>query len=155
MEKEPLVIERTYNAPVEKVWQAITNKESIKQWSFDVSDFKPEVGFEFRFYGGKDEDHQYLHVCEVTEVVVGKKLSYSWRYDGYKGISYVTFELFAQGEQTHLRFSHAGLETFPANNPDFARGNFVEGWNSILDTTFKEFVESSKHSEIQQTEAAK
>jgi len=51
MTHEPLIIERSYNASVEKVWQAITDKEQMKQWYFDVSDFKPEVGFEFTFNG--------------------------------------------------------------------------------------------------------
>ncbi len=55
--------------------------------------FKAELGYKFQFPGGTAEQ-QYLHLCEVTEVVVGKKLTYSWRYDGYAGNSFVTCELF-------------------------------------------------------------
>ena len=55
MKTEPFVIERTYNVSIDKVWQAITDKEKMKQWYFDLSDFKPEVGFEFTFPGkGRD-----------------------------------------------------------------------------------------------------
>ena len=75
------------------------------------------------------------------EVVVGKKLTYSWCYDGYEGNSFVTFELFAEGDQTRLKLTHTGLETFPVRNPDFARENFVTGWTHILHTALKYFSE--------------
>ncbi len=140
MKSEPFVIERTYNAPIEKVWNAITNKEAMKQWYFDLKEFKPEVGFEFQFEGGT-EDNTYLHLCKVTEVIVGKKLTYSWRYDGYEGKSFVTWELFPEGNKTRLKLTHDGLETFPQNNPDFAKKNFATGWTEIVGESLKKFVE--------------
>ena len=70
MNNEPFVIERTYEAPVERVWKAITDKDQMKQWYFDLADFKAEVGFEFTFEGGSEE-RTYLHLCKVTEVVPG------------------------------------------------------------------------------------
>ncbi|NJD22333.1 MAG: SRPBCC domain-containing protein [Melioribacter sp.] len=140
MNNEPIIIERTYNAPTTKVWKAISDKNEMKKWYFDLAEFKPEVGFEFQFYGGKEE-RQYLHLCRITEVVVGKKLTYSWRYDGYEGISYVTFELFNEGNQTRLILTHKGLESFPVSNPDFGKENFVEGWTHIVGISLKEFVE--------------
>jgi len=76
MKNEPFVIERTYNATAEKVWQAITDKNQMKQWYFDLKEFKPEVCFEFQFYGGTPEK-QWLHLCKVTEVIPMKKLAYS------------------------------------------------------------------------------
>ena len=84
------------------------------------------------------------HLCKVTEVVPGKKLAYSWRYDGYPGDSLVTFELFETGEKTRLKLTHAGLETFAHLNPDFAVSNFVEGWTHILGTSLKEFLDAGK-----------
>ena len=137
---EPFVIERTYNAPVEKVWQAITFKSQMKQWYFDLAEFKPEVGFEFQFEAG-EEGKKYLHRCKVTDVVTGKKLTYSWRYDGYEGNSFVTFELFPEGDKTRLKLTHAGLETLPVSNPDFAKENFAMGWTSLIGTMLKNFVE--------------
>lgn len=142
MKNKPIIVERTYNAPIEKVWKAITDKGDMKQWYFDLAEFKPEVGFEFQFSGGKDENNQYLHLCKITEVVVGKKLTYSWRYNGYKGNSFVTFELFKEGNRTKVRLTHEGLESFSANNnPDLDAKNFVEGWNDIIGRSLKEFVE--------------
>jgi uncharacterized protein YndB with AHSA1/START domain len=140
MKNEPFIIERTYNAPADKVWEAITNKDQMRQWYFDLADFRAEPGFEFQFEGGPD-DRKYLHKCRVTEVVAGKKLQYSWRYEGYEGNSFVTFEIFAEGDKTRLKLTHEGLETFPMNNPDFAKKNFMEGWNQIIGTSLKDFVE--------------
>ncbi|HRG88609.1 MAG TPA: SRPBCC domain-containing protein, partial [Chitinophagales bacterium] len=62
---EPFVIERLLNAPVALVWKAISNKEEMKKWYFDLAAFKPEVGFEFSFTAGS-ETKQYLHLCKVT-----------------------------------------------------------------------------------------
>lgn len=140
MNTEPFVIERIFNAPVEKVWKAITDKDQMKQWYFDLAEFKPEVGFEFQFEGGT-EDNCYLHLCKITEVISNKKLTYSWRYDGYAGNSFVTWELFEEGNKTRLRLTHEGLETFPKSNPDLAKKNFVQGWNHIIGISLQEFLE--------------
>ena len=140
MKAEPFVIERTFNAPVSKVWEAITDKSKMKQWYFDLAEFKPEVGFEFQFTGG-NEGREYLHLCKIVEVIPEKKLRHSWRYDGYEGNSFVTFELFPEGDKTRLRLTHEGLETFPASIPDFAKENFVAGWTEIIGTLLKDFVE--------------
>jgi len=137
----PFVIERTYNAPVEKVWKAITDKDEMKQWYFDFEEFRPEVGFEFEFSGGREPDKPYLHVCKITEVIPDKKLSYTWRYEGYTGDSLVSFELFDEGGKTRIKLTHAGLETFPKDNPDLAPENFAEGWTGIIGTSLKEFVD--------------
>lgn len=142
MSNQPFVIERTYNAPIEKVWKAITDKDQMKQWYFDIAAFKPEIGFEFQFEAGKGKKC-YLHLCKITEVIIGRKLTYSWRYDGYEGNSFVTFELFAEGDKTRLKLTHTGLETFPMSNPDFAKENFATGWTALIGTSLKEFVEKA------------
>lgn len=137
--ENPVITESVYHAPARKVWQAITDKNQMKQWYFDVSGFRPEPGFEFWFEGGT-EYKTYVHLCRITEVIPEKKLSYTWRYEGYAGNSLVTIELFSEGEKTRLRLIHSGLETFPAD-PDFATDNFRQGWNQIIGTNLKEFVE--------------
>lgn len=142
MKTEPVTKEVIINAPVSRVWKAVTDKNEMKNWYFDLKEFNPEVGFEFRFYGGPPE-RQYLHICEITEVIPEKKLTYSWRYDGFPGKSFVTFELFDEGENTRLKLTHSGLETFPSDNPDFAKESFAEGWNQIIGTNIKEYLEKN------------
>jgi uncharacterized protein YndB with AHSA1/START domain len=141
MKTEPFVIERIYNAPAEKVWQAITDKDKMRQWYFNLEEFKPEVGFEFRFYGGSKEK-SYLHICKITEVVPGEKLTYSWRYDEYPGISYVTFELFDEDNKTRLKLTHEGIETFPSG-PDFTRESFTKGWTHIIGISLPQYLEKN------------
>ncbi len=138
--KEPIIIERIFDAPVARVWQALTDSEQMKQWYFDIPNFKAEPGFEFSFSGGP-EDRQYLHLCKVTEVIPNKKLVYSWRYDGYPGNSVVSFELFDEQGKTRLKLMHTGLETF-VDHPDFARNNFVQGWTGFMDVELKKFLET-------------
>lgn len=55
----------------------------------------------------------------------------------------MTFELFAEGDKTRLKLTHEGLESFP-KTAMFARENFNEGWNCIIGSTLKEFVETKK-----------
>jgi uncharacterized protein YndB with AHSA1/START domain len=145
MNSNSFVIERIVNATVSKVWKAITDKEQMKQWYFDLAEFKPIVGFEFEFSGEGHQGQKYLHLCKIREVVQGKKLSYSWRYEGYEGNSFVTFELFEEGDKTRLKLTHEGLETFPANNPDFAKESFAEGWTHIIGVSLPGFVEKVPH----------
>ncbi|MFP9114507.1 SRPBCC family protein [Flavobacterium sp. RHBU_3] len=139
METKALVTERVYNVPVQKVWEAITVNDKMKDWYFQLDEFKAEVGFRFHFTGGSEEK-QYLHLCEITEVIPQRKLAYSWKYDGYEGESFVVWELFPDGEGTKLVLTHVGLETFPLLK-DFARESFTEGWKYILGISLQEFLE--------------
>jgi len=137
---EPLVVERTFNAPIATVWKALTDKDNMKHWYFDLPEFKPEVGFEFRFTV-EHKGFTYAHHCKITEVIPGRKLAHTWRYEGYEGDSLVTFELVAEGKKTRVRLTHEGLESFP-KVAAFAKTNFVEGWTQIVGTSLKEFVEN-------------
>ena len=139
MNPQPIIIEQTYNASIDKIWKAITDKDQMKEWYFSLDEFKPEVGFEFQFYGEGHKGEKYLHLCKITEVVPQQKLQYSWTYKGYEGYSLLTFELF-EGETTKLRLTHEGVETFP-DSPDFARESFVKGWTYITGTSLKNFLE--------------
>src|SRR5947208_15224637 len=109
---EAVVIERTFNAPVAKVWNAITDAEEMRQWYFDLKEFKPEIGFEFEFTV-EHEGNRYHHLCKITEVISQKKLAYTWRYANVEGNSLVTFELFAEGNKTRLKLTHEGIHTLP------------------------------------------
>ncbi len=136
---DAVIVERTLNAPVARVWKALTNVDQMRQWYFDLKEFKPEVGFEFEFVV-EHEGNRYHHLCRITEVIPEKKIAYNWRYKGEPGDSLVTFELFADGERTRVKVTHTGIETFP-KTPAYARKNFEAGWTSIIGTELKKFVE--------------
>lgn len=143
MDNNPFVIERSYPVSIEKVWKAITDPTQMKVWYFDLPGFSPTVGYEFEFMGGSPDGEQFRHLCRVTESIPNKKLSYTWRYDGFPGESLVSFELFAEGEHaTRLRLTHTGLETFPVDNPNLARNNFVMGWTEIIGKSLVDFLKA-------------
>jgi uncharacterized protein YndB with AHSA1/START domain len=127
----PFVIERVLDAPIERVWHALTNKDEIKHWSFEIPEFEPEEGFEFTFYG-EHEGTRFVHYCRITEVVDERKLAYSWRYENVRGVSHVTWELFPEGGKTRLRLTHEGLENFAHAGAHYLRSNFVAGWTDII-----------------------
>ena len=137
----PLIIERTYNAPKDLVWQALTDNKLMQQWYFDMQGFRPEVGCEFSFTGQGKDGTTYIHDCRILELVPGSKLVHSWRYRDMEGNSTVSFELFAEGNGTRLKLTHSGLETFTTANKDFGRSSFENGWNHILGTSLKDFSE--------------
>lgn len=140
MTKGTVIVERVFDADIALVWRAITEKELMKQWYFDLAEFNVEVGFKFEFMGGPEDGVQYKHLCEITEVIKEQKLTYSWKFDGYEGLSFVTFELFYEGEQTRLKLTHSGIDTFP-DTPDFAIHNFQAGWDNIVTNSLKGFLE--------------
>lgn len=141
MSTQPVIVERWFDAPIDQVWQAITDKDELSKWYFKLEDFKPKVGFKFDFMGGPDEGPQYLHLCEVEEVIEGKKIAYSWRYDNYPGNSLVTWELTEKESKTLLRITHTGLETFAEAGEGFRKESFNEGWNYFVHTALPKHLE--------------
>lgn len=139
---EPIIVERTFDAPVGRIWTALTNVNEMRQWYFDLKEFKAQVGFEFDFVV-EHEGNTYHHLCRVTEVVPQKKIAYSWRYKDEPGDSLVTIELWPEGEKTRLKLTHSGIETFP-KMPAYARKNFETGWTAIIGTELKRFVEQEQ-----------
>jgi len=139
---EAIILERIFNAPITRVWKALTDVDQMREWYFDLKEFRPQVGFEFEFIV-EHEGNSYHHLCRVTDVVPEKKIAYTWRYKDEPGDSLVTFELFPNGNKTRLKLTHAGIETFP-KMPAYARKNFEAGWTAIIGSELKQFVEASK-----------
>ncbi len=131
-EIEPIVVEHIYEAPVSAVWEAITDSEKMRRWYFaEMTDFKPEVGFETEFSIHVQGQH-FVHLWKVTEVLPEQKISYQWLYRGYDGDSSVTWELSEVPGGTKLRLIARGIETFPQDNPCFTRESCRAGWEYFL-----------------------
>ncbi|WP_293301211.1 SRPBCC domain-containing protein [Pedobacter sp. UBA4863] len=141
MKKDSILVERTFNAPIDKVWRALTAHTEMKKWYFNIEKFEPKVGFKFDFMGGSDAGPQYLHLCEITEAKENEKLAHTWRYDNYPGNSLVCWQLMDKGEQTLVRLTHTDVHTLAEGGADFAKENFIEGWNYIVHTNLKNHLE--------------
>ena len=141
MNHKEVVIEKTLNVPIEKVWKAITDNEEMKHWYFKIKEFKPVASFEFDFSDGPP-DRKYLHLCKVTDVVPGKKIAYTWRYDEYPGNSLVTWELTSEGDKTKIKLTHTGIESFKTGDPNFSEGSHEKGWTYIIDVSLRSYLEN-------------
>jgi len=139
----PIRLQRVYHSPIATVWSAITDNAQLKKWYFDFSEnFKLNVGHEFDWTAGPPEGKQWLHRGKIEEVITGKKLMHSWEYPGYQGKGMVIWELTEiDPSHTRLDFTFKILVPFDQNERDLKRSNFSEGWNHIIHTGLKEFLE--------------
>ncbi|WP_136518694.1 SRPBCC domain-containing protein [Cellulomonas telluris] len=113
------VIERTFDAPVARVWQAFADPEQKHAWfgtsddwttTEDTDDFR--VGgtavSEGEFHGGPVS----RYVATYTDVVEHERfvLTYDMWLDGaHISTSVATYELAADGDRTHLRYTEQGV----------------------------------------------
>ncbi|MEI9918140.1 MAG: SRPBCC domain-containing protein [Bacteroidota bacterium] len=135
----PVVVEKVINAPVSRVWKAITSHEEMQKWYFKMPAFEPKKGFEFTFLGSS-KGQTFTHLCTITEVIENKKLQHTWSFKEYEGMSVVTWELTDMGGKTKVTLTHTGLETF-GNEPALAPKNFEAGWTAIVGTNLPKFLE--------------
>jgi len=137
----PVIVEETFNAPLQSVWNAITVAGEMRAWYFDnIPAFEARVGFETEFMvsnEGREFPHQWL----VTEVVPLKKISYDWRFGNWPGRGLVTFELSSQGGSTKLKVTNAVLEDFPDDVPEFKRESCLGGWQYFIGQSLRGYLE--------------
>lgn len=141
---EPIIVEQSYNASKEEVWNAITDKECMKQWYFDIPDFELKENTEFNFYE-PGEAKQYHHRCVIQKIVPFEKLQHTWTHPSHsKGESVLTWELNEEEGTTTVRLTHAGIENFADGGEAFKKENYKVGWNEILTQLLKDFLENEQ-----------
>lgn len=135
-------IERTYNAPVNLVWQAITDRTMMKEWYFDFAeDFKLEPGAVFEWTAGDNESKQWLHRGKMVEIVPGEKLVHTWEYPGYSGTSTVSWILSKIDDTTtKVKLLHDFNIPFDATVDALKTENFEMGWIHILTISLQEYL---------------
>jgi uncharacterized protein YndB with AHSA1/START domain len=128
----PIIIEQLFDNPINEVWKAITVLDQMTQWFFDnIPDFKAELGFKVQF-NVKAPSRDFLHLWEVIEVIPNKRIVTNWKYKGFKGNSFVTFELFEFENQTKLILSTQIIEDFDNAIPEFTYKSGIDGWNYFI-----------------------
>jgi len=89
----PIIIEQSIPASTEKVWKAITDREEMKAWYFDIADFELKKGKFFNFYEPGNEK-KYRHQAEILEIIPRQKLKHTWTYPEFSDQeTMVTWEL--------------------------------------------------------------
>jgi uncharacterized protein YndB with AHSA1/START domain len=116
----------------EKIWQALTKKDQMKEWYFDIPDFELKEGAVFNFYE-PGEARQFHHRCQIKEIVPFKKLSHTWTHPSHsKGESLVTWLLKEENGSTEVTLQHGGIENFADGGAAFAPENYQMGWEGFM-----------------------
>jgi len=149
MKNKKLVIERTFNAPISKVWAAFTTPEILAKWwspagmtNYHASTDVREGG-EFRFCFASSEGKKYWGkgvYRTINELTYLSYLDYFTDSDGKPvppshygnpgddpSPTLVEFEFAAKGDKTEMRIT--------GENPydDSMTENMTQGWNSMFD----------------------
>jgi uncharacterized protein YndB with AHSA1/START domain len=119
--KLDLVHDVVLRHPVDVVWRALTEAESISDWLMATTDFEPRVGSRFRMKTQRLSASGWVE-AEVIELEPLRRMVWAWSIEDGNAPTTVTFELRSDGEDTHLRLTHEG-EIDP-----LAGGLIGDGW---------------------------
>jgi uncharacterized protein YndB with AHSA1/START domain len=131
----------TINASPEKLWDALTNPEIVKQYFFETnqqSDWK--VGSDIT-WTGEWEGKQYKDKGKILDVVPGKRLQYTYfssmmgEEDRPENYRTVTFDLSGNGNTTDITITQDN------NKSEESRAHSEQNWKMILDS-MKKLLES-------------
>ncbi|MHA7963720.1 SRPBCC family protein [Paenibacillus sp. CAU 1782] len=125
------------NAPIEKVWKAISTSKGIAGW-WMANTFEPVVGKEFILHSGHFGDSP----CKVTAIDPPNKVSFDWGKDWH-----LTFELKQiEAHKTEFTLIHSGWDAtkvteFGQPHP-IIRDVMNGGWEGIVHKNLVQFVEN-------------
>lgn len=121
-----LSLQFEFNSPISKVWNALTDSNTLKQWIME-NNFKPIVGYKCQF---RNEQIDLVVDCEVLVVDEPNTLSYTWVGGPLHTI--VTWTLKEEDGKTHLYLEQTGFE-----QEDYAYGGAKYGWASMVNSLQK------------------
>ncbi|WP_038084414.1 SRPBCC family protein [Tumebacillus flagellatus] len=126
-----------FNAPIEKVWKAVSTAEGITSW-FMPNDMKAEMGYEFTFEAGQFGKSP----CKVTELDAPHLLGFDWGKDWH-----LTFKLKDLGDnKTEFNLIHSGwdenMSTEHGQPHTVVRGHMDMGWDNIVANKLRDIVEA-------------
>lgn len=136
-EKTSLQITRFINAPRDRVYAAWTDPVQLKEWwgPKEVRTLKivadTRVGGKYRWDLVNQEGEEMSVFGEYLELVPGKKVVFTWKWDDDEAwenyTSQVSAEFADRDNGTELRLTHVRLPS------EASRDRHNEGWNSVLD----------------------
>ncbi|HSX05458.1 MAG TPA: SRPBCC domain-containing protein [Candidatus Saccharimonadales bacterium] len=124
-------IDQTYtiNAPVEKVWWALTTAEAAEQWGAGPAKFDSTEGGEFSYWDGD------IHGAN-TKVIPNQLLEQDWYgHDRPEHCYKVRFSLTADGQTTTVHLEQPDV-------PEEEYQDMEAGWPDYYFTPIKKLLES-------------
>lgn len=125
------IIKQEYkiNAPIEKVWQALTNSKEIEKWSGAKTTMKPQEGTKFKLWDGD------IYGTNI-KVVPLKTLVQNWYSGDWDKPSILTFNLEKKDNKTIVKLTHEGV-------PEKELNDIENGWKDYYMNPLKELVEEN------------
>lgn len=133
------VIERDYEAPVEKVWHALSDTDARRRWFSGAPEFtETENTHDFRVGGHGSEEGQWhggphsRFFSTYTDIVEHQRIvfTYDMWHDGrHMSTSLTTIVLMPAGEGTHLTYTEQGVHLDGLDSPEGRE----EGTKGLLD----------------------
>lgn len=136
-----IAVERNFDSPIRQVWKALTIPEILEKW-FMKTEFKLDVGTEFRFHGKPREGWDGVIKCKFTEIDPPSRLCYTWAGNHVGNITYVKWELTETENGTKLKLEHSGFSEVSISPIDWFQEH-VKGWNRYIDG-LHDFMEAKK-----------
>ena len=123
-------------APIEKVWLALTDPDSIRGWMGEDSTIAIDlrVGGRYQFFGGDTSGH-------FTQIEPPSVLEYTWRQGEWESDwpdSIVRWELKPEGQETSVSLAHTQFPNIEE------RDSHDEGWDEYFLGPMKDWLEKSK-----------
>lgn len=128
-----IFIQTTFDAPVEKIWNAWTDPIVISKWFGSDPDgrvLKAEMdvkaggNFEITFRDSDRTEHTCFGIYKT--VVPLNELTFTWNWREEPGVeSFVSVLLSSKNESTDMRFIHADVGSASAHD-------YKEGWNATF-----------------------
>ena len=134
------VIDRTYEAPPERVFAAWTSPEVKSQWFGDVANPSPDYQLDFRVggrelnKGGPQGGAIYTYDALYQEIVPGQRIAFSYIMDMDQtriSVSVATVEFKPDGRRTRLVYTEQGAYFDGHDKPEFREHGTKELLNNL------------------------
>jgi uncharacterized protein YndB with AHSA1/START domain len=123
------------NAPIEKVWNAVSTSEGIAAW-WMPSTFEPILGREFILHAGEFGDSH----CKVTELDPPNRVGFDWGKDWH-----LAFELKKLDGKTEFTLIHSGWDAEKVTEfgqpHSVVRGFMDSGWEKIVNEKLPSYLD--------------
>ena len=118
---QTLAAERTYDTPIEDLWDALTSAERIPRWLMPISG-ELRLGGRYQLEGNAGG--------EITTCEPPRRLAVTWEYGG--DVSWVDVQLTAVAAGTLLELEHTASPTPEWEARGFGPGAVGIGWDLSL-----------------------
>lgn len=130
-----LSIERTFNAPIEKVFNAWINTQALTKWFAPSDQMKTEVlkldvniGGQYCLKMVNDEGEEYVIAGEYISIQPNKELIFTWQWQSHEDSAemLITLKFSKQGNKTNFTLLQ---ERIPSQE---SRDEHNKGWDGCL-----------------------